>query len=853
MIYPVKLSGHTMTPAGQIVPISMSLSWKVDGLSTCQMTLDANNGIQLALGDWVLITAPMGNMSGVFYVKNLQTNYINGQVQVQLEHTFGLLQEQIAFGEITPETIGGTGTTSVTTTAAITYLLNQQVTSLWTLYQNDFSSVSQGWKFTHQDIYNALHNIIDSIPDCQWEFDQSVLPWKLSLKAFPTATTMEMRKNRNIESMKVTIDRSNMYTRVYPTGNKNLHIDSVNSGSSYLQENTATWGVISKVITDSSIDNASLLKSWAAAELHRHSTPSVSVTVGGLELSAATGESLDALKIGRLCRIPLPDYNTTVTERIVELSWRDCILSEEQVTVTLANELRTIQGVLYEITRGGSSGGRKANISKDCDLHDVQEGIETFENSDLWINQNSIWAVCGAYDVYTDSGGTKHLVVKDGAALSIERNHTEYGLYYEGNLTAGVIVDRLNNNGTTTAKIKASLITLDGQAVANSLETQTVDVQELHAADQLSIEAAHGFIYNTQVVDWHDLYVDNVWQCEFLGYAETDSVNISIADTAIYRAGVSAAGALTASWSGADVDHQYNDTYTVRSGTNQLQSVTVSMRNGGWTGISAGHAGTCTLYATAGGEDRAQYLITGSDPYQQGYIDGGGGSGGTVTGSWNGKTYTATNGSSSVSTTISLVQGSWSSNQKTIYIRADGVNIDSSTVVDATSVFNSVDFDAFTFEGSTHITTNRKMYANITNGKQKVLENQLLLDYNSQTQDGWFGSAPNYQKYVFWRTAPEGTTSWSSRMRGTINGSWVYNKGYSNGYSDGESDASSVSKNDITVSDDSTAWGVSSQPNADVRTFALSGRTVNANGSWYRFKVTVKGVTKTYCFKTVAS
>ena len=422
MVYPVLLSGHTMTRAGLIRPISMSLNLKMDGLSTATMVLDVNSEPALALGNWVLITAPMGNNSGVFYVKTLRTDYVTGQYTVTLEHTFGLLQEMVAFGEITPETIGGAGATTISINSAINYLLNCQTERLWQLNQNDFSSVSEGWKFTHMDIYNALMSITDSVADCQWEFDQTVLPWKLSLKRFPTATTMEMRKNRNIESMRVSLDRSNMYTRVYPTGKNNLHIDSVNGGSSYLDKNTSTWGVIAKVITDSSIDNAALLKSWAAAELNRHSTPAVSVSIGGLELSAATGESLDALKIGRLCRVPLPDYNTTVTERIVELAWRDCILNEEAVTVTLANELRTIQGVLYEIARGGGGGGGKSNLAKDCELEETEEKLEEFDNADIWINRDSVWAVCAAYDVVTDAQGNKHIRLKDGSLLEVKRD-----------------------------------------------------------------------------------------------------------------------------------------------------------------------------------------------------------------------------------------------------------------------------------------------------------------------------------------------------------------------------------------------------------------------------------------------
>lgn len=792
MILPVKLSGHTMTPAGQIRPSSMSLNWRINGLSNCTMTLELGADPALALGDWVLITAPMGHQSGVFYVKNVKTDYVRGVYTVTLEHTFGLLQEMVAFGEITPETIGGTGTTSVTSTAAITYLLSRQTEQLWTLYENDFASESQGWKFQYQDIYTALDSISSSIPECQWEFDQSVFPWRLSLKAWPTATTMEMRKNRNIESMSVTVDRSNMFTRVYPTGKKDLHIGSVNSGVDYLEKNTATWGVISKTITDSSIDSASLLKAWAQAELDRNAEPAISVSVGGIELSAATGESLDALTIGRLCRIPLPEYSTTVTERIVELAWRDCIISEESVTVTLANELRTIQSVLYELTKSGHT-GKKSSTSKDCDLHDHEEHLEEFDNADIWVNRESVWAVCGAYTVYTDGNGVKHLKVNEGAALTIERNHTELGIYDQGNLTGGIVAQKINEQtGATKVKIKADMIELDGETIADMIENQEISVNN-------KLDVGGYFSYQTEDVSWCSFIIDGetLESPMFLG---TGDLSFSVADTQIYRTGVSAAGALRATWSGADVDHQYNDTYTVTSGTNESRSVTVSMRSGGWTGVSAGHAGTCTLYATAGGADRAQYLITGNAPYQQGLIDG---------------------------------------------------------------AAQTVTFEDPTYSGSTYDVTSRDLIEHLSNGSTQSVPMRITRSAE------WAGLDTNTPFTSAWlETAAPGTSNYAARMRlviyadepysegytkGSSDGySTGYSAGYSVGYSEGQSAASAVTKNDITVADDSTAWGVDSQPNADTRVFALSGRTITQLGKWYRFKVTVKGVTKTYTFKTIA-
>ena len=550
---PILLAGHSNNPAGVLRPLTMGQQWRVDSLSTATMELDEESP-EVSVGDWVRVFAPNG-LEGVFYVKTLKQDKITKKTSVSLEHTFGLLADMVVFGEKKPTDMGGTGST-VTTGAAITYLLNQQTETLWTLYQNDFQAVAQGWKFTNSQISADLNDIAEAIQDCQWEFDQSVFPWRLSLKAWPVDASMEMRMNRNISTMKVSIDRSRMYTRCYPTGKNNKHIDSVNGGISYLDRNTETWGVVAQVITDNSIADPALLKAWGEKQLKKNAEPAVTVSISGYELSKATGETMDKIVPGRICRVPLPKFETTITERVTELNWKNCMLDEESCTVTLANEHKTIAGVLNE-KAGGGGGGKKSNTEHDCELGENEEIIEEFENSDLWVNRESIWAVSGAYTVTTDAQGrhirlkdggllevlrdgiyetvgtaaaienvqenvdtitgsalwtqrnnitgvvgeydvvtdpttgVKTLVVKSGGGIKIRRDNVEYGLYDNGNLTAGVIVSKING-GTTKISGKNVIIdgdtTINGQAIADSLEGKSVEAGYVNTQSGLGTE-----------------------------------------------------------------------------------------------------------------------------------------------------------------------------------------------------------------------------------------------------------------------------------------------------------------------------------------------------------------------------
>lgn len=856
MILPVKLSGHTMTPFGQIHPISMSQSWRTDGLSSCTITIMIDDEIQLALGDWVLVTSPHGHMSGVFYVKNVKTNYINQQVTITLEHTFGLLQEVVAFGEITPETIGGTGVTTTNINTAINYMLNFQTERLWNLYQNDYPDISQGWKFTHQDVYSALETIKDNVPDCQWEFDQSTLPWKVSLKAFPTTAIMEMRMSRNIESMTVTLDRSQMYTRVYPTGKKNLHIDSVNGGSSYLEKNTAQWGVISQVLTDSTIDSATLLKNWAQTNLDKHSVPSVSVTVGGLDLSEATGEPLDALQIGRLCRIPLPEYGMTVTERIVELSWSNCIVSEDQVQVTLADELKTIQGVLYQLTKSGHH-GKKANTSKDCDLEEHEEKIEEFDNSDIWVNRDSVWAVCGQYNVITDSDGNVHLQIKDGSFLEVERDGV-----YETVGTSQAITEVKN---TVTNTILGSALWTQRNNITGVVGE--FDVVGSGANRRLVIKSGGGLNVRRNNVEY-GLYDSGNLNAgviveklsdgttttkiksdyiDIAGIVTAEAINAALANASILTSGEITAGSVEATYgvSGATIT---GDTVNVTTAMNFVgdsidkQTITID-------GVeqTAKFLGTAPLSFSIAGTAKYRAAVSAA---------------GALTGAWSkldpndtyAPKYTVTSGTGEDRTiTVSAVSpNGWEGisagnpGSCTVYADAGGGHRAKFLVLGnlpyqqglADGGGADVSFQNPTFDGTDgYYTDYRGLVEHISNGKTQTIPMRVtVVDWYSLNT-----TSPYTFTYV--DTADPGKTNYAARMRLRIDGS----KPWSAGYTKGQEEAAPA----ISITRGTrTSINSGPSPSSAVQIWSGSGTLptdVKSNG-FYSFKVTAGGSEKHYYF-----
>lgn len=454
------LSGQTMMVAAVIFPRALSINLRLEGLSSATVTVDETVP-DIACGAWVRVWCPDGSAM-VCYVKSIQSDYRTGLRVIQLEHGFGLLQNAILYGEWRPANLGGTTQTVGIATAMATILSQQQGGIIWQPGTCEFS-VAEGWSFTNATLYQAMEALTESVEDCRWSFDQSSLPWKVSLVHQTNDVSAEMRMSRNIDSLKMTVSTTDMATRVYPVGLKNLSIASVNGGSVYLQKNVAQYGVISKTVTDNSIRDAGLLKAWAAKLLDTYARPVVNVQLTGLDLSKATGESLDKLVLGRRCRIPLPRYGITVTERITELSYKDALLNPEQVSVTMATVRKTIQHVVA--SKASGSGGGKATTSSQCELKEQADKVEEVLTSKLWQDKDTIGIVGGAFTAVTENGKTT-LTLKQGARMYVNRDGAVVEVVDEGNVVSSI------NATKEEVKIQAKHINLSGYVTATQLEAQ---------------------------------------------------------------------------------------------------------------------------------------------------------------------------------------------------------------------------------------------------------------------------------------------------------------------------------------------------------------------------------------------
>ena len=328
-----KLYDFDMKPIGRLHPTKAGYDLKLTPLSTCTLELV---GESVKDGQFVELYDAFGDV-GVFRAYEVaRTRGTKEQEQIKLEHAFATLGDTVIPGYFE---FGGVGTT---TRSVLAQLLAKQRKVYWVLGDCDFSYAYQ-YSVENEYLINAILSVPGPFVDAyQWEFDTSVFPFVLHLRKAPTHVTMELRLNRNIQTVKQTVDRSELRTRLYPRGYgegvNQLTIRSVNGGVDYLEKNTAMYGIIEDIYPDTKITDPATLKAAAQAVLEGCSTPKVTTEVSGDDVFALTGEPLDRFRCGALGRVPVLEYGISIEERVVEVRKTDLYAADQKSKLVFSNQ-----------------------------------------------------------------------------------------------------------------------------------------------------------------------------------------------------------------------------------------------------------------------------------------------------------------------------------------------------------------------------------------------------------------------------------------------------------------------------------------------------------------------------------
>ena len=310
------------------------------------------------------------------------------------------------------------------------------------------------------------------------DFDFTTTPWTVNIVKKGTTVTAEGRLSRNVQSATITYDDSEQVTRVwYQKFNNNKDGEWV-----YKDAGTASkYGIIEGTVRTSSDMTDDEINLTVNTFIQEHQNPRVSVSLEMEELSQITGESMDKLLIGKMCRLAIPEYNIVLQDNITSISWSDLCNIPKSVTVTLGDEEDTVVTFLHNLdSRGGGGGG--GGRAKDEEEEKWQEYRTSIEKTDMKIElqaikvneDNEILKKAGlrltadgtliyASDI-ENSIGSKIQTQADRISLVV------VGHGKDAKVNAAQIVLGINNQTGSYIKLKADKINLSGYVTVSKLE-----------------------------------------------------------------------------------------------------------------------------------------------------------------------------------------------------------------------------------------------------------------------------------------------------------------------------------------------------------------------------------------------
>ena len=484
-----RLLDSGMKELARLNPVSLSMDENLSPLSTAEMVLPEGE-CAAETGQYVELYTSHGS-AGIFRVQQAEQDY-GGRVTLALEHGLTTLGDGIMPGE---------SEQSGTTRQLLSALLACQHQTMWQLGTVSVpDSRTLTWKCDNSNLLESLCSLMDELTGYRLTFDQSVFPWVLNVEALSDDDGCECRLSRNLSSLRVEEDRSELCTRLH-----------VNGLSSPLDADTiGAYGVITRYMdADPDIGSDELTKQ-GRAYLEAHKAPAISVTMDAVDWYEATGEPFDRFTLGRVCRVCLPYYGKTIRQRVIAISWPDVYGQPDQVTVTLASESTTAVSVMAgliidtTVTKKRFTSDLRSQkelllaaedkitlmstrielIAQEVEVNAEQIALKASKEevgdltrrmsaAEIAIDGANARIDLKANQTTVDSLGTR----VSAAEIAIDGANAEIALKVSKNGVVSAI-----NMSTEGIKISASKIELSGTVLAGYLSGTSIDVNELSAS-----------------------------------------------------------------------------------------------------------------------------------------------------------------------------------------------------------------------------------------------------------------------------------------------------------------------------------------------------------------------------------
>lgn len=344
-----------------IHPLKVSIDENIVPLSTASIQLQEGDSIPAR--SYVELFNIQGS-AGIYRVRSPQNSYGDDIAYAELEH---------AIVEVGDYLVRHSYNSMMGASTAISTIWSHYRGDKWQLgssYQ-EFGTNAVAVQANYDTVLQSIISIVDQIPDCFLTFDFSTTPWTLGFSKSNGTPSAEGRLSRNVASARISYDDSELCTKAYYEVSKTASDGTITTEWRYVDADTqSTYGIIEREVqTGGDFTDAEALRA-VDLYLRKHKKPKISIEIDGVALHAVTGESFDKFVLGKMFRLSLPDYNTTVEQCITALSWEDVYGAPYSVSIVLADQEDTTVTYLHDsaVSGGGSAvvggGGSKKQDDK---------------------------------------------------------------------------------------------------------------------------------------------------------------------------------------------------------------------------------------------------------------------------------------------------------------------------------------------------------------------------------------------------------------------------------------------------------------------------------------------------------
>ena len=480
----------------EVHPISLSINLDITPLSTASMRLSKDEN--LPSRGYVELFTPLGS-AGVFRVRSPEDAYGDDMTSANLEHAITEVGDYLVCTEISE---------MMAATTAMQTVFGHYRGSRWQL--GSVSALGSGnvaVQCNYDRVLDAMLSILKQKPSCMMTFDFSTSPWTVGFANKGTSVSAEGRLSRNVRSAKIITDDTELCTRIYFTiPSTDEEGEPISVWTSIDADTKSTYGIVERELQGGFDYTESEARTAANEYLRQHKHPRVTIEIDAEELSSITGETFDKFTIGKLMRLALPDYNTTVTENITGLSWQDVFNAPNDLIVRLGDEEDTMVNFLHDVdtnggTDGGNGGGGGGGRKKKDD--EWKEYRTRFEKDDYHLalvservdRSDNILQAAGL-DINSQTGVIiYHDDVENGVASRLTTNANAI----TAETTARVNAD-ISTNGRLDVEAGKVAMVVGTNAYGNYIKAAeiAVSINESTGEGEAKIDADHVYIGNSK-------------------------------------------------------------------------------------------------------------------------------------------------------------------------------------------------------------------------------------------------------------------------------------------------------------------------------------------------------------------